>query len=49
MQAVALGEYGSLDEIRRVSRASFDMITYEPAAADPWDIPYARLRRHLSP
>jgi rhamnulokinase len=35
-QAIALGELASLDEARRVIRASFEPTVYEPAASAAW-------------
>ena len=44
MQALAVGEIGSLDQLREVVRASFDLITYEPnpATRGAWDAAYAK-------
>ncbi len=36
MQAIALGEIGSLAEARDVVRASFGPTTYEPAPSSEW-------------
>jgi len=36
VQAMALGEVGSLDEARGVVRASFEPTVYEPAHPDRW-------------
>lgn len=36
VQALALGELGSLDELRDVVRASFSPVTYEPADSPRW-------------
>lgn len=46
MQAMATGEIGSLDELRAVVRASFDLVTYEPAISQrgAWDDAYARFQ-----
>jgi rhamnulokinase len=35
-QAIALGEVGSLDEARRVIRASFEPTVYEPSSSSAW-------------
>ena len=42
MQALALGEIGSLDEGREVVRNSCEVKTYEPGPAAPWDEAYGR-------
>lgn len=42
MQAMALGEIGSLCELRAVVRASFETIGYMPEDAPAWDDAYAR-------
>ena len=42
VQAVALGELGSLDEARGVVRSSFDVARYEPQDVDRWSEAYAR-------
>ena len=43
VQAMALGEIGSLEEGRRVVRNSFDLVSYEPSGQSGWDEAYARL------
>ena len=43
MQARAMGEIGSLSDIRKVVRASSEMNRYEPADKDQWDAADARL------
>jgi rhamnulokinase len=42
VQALALGELGSLEDARRLVRASFPLTTYEPAGGDAWDDARAR-------
>jgi rhamnulokinase len=42
VQALALGQLGSLDEARELVRASFAPQLYEPRDADAWDEAYAR-------
>lgn len=42
VQAKALGRVGSLDEIRRVVRDSFELARFEPRDAGPWDEAYAK-------
>lgn len=42
MQALARGRLGTLDEVREVVRRSFDVVRYEPHAAEGWDEAYAR-------
>jgi rhamnulokinase len=42
VQAIALGEIGSIDEAREVVRASFASKLYEPSDRDVWDQAYAR-------
>lgn len=42
MQALALGYVGSLDEIRRVIRRSFDLEAYEPQETGAWEDAYGR-------
>jgi rhamnulokinase len=42
MQALALGEIGSLDEGRELVRNSCEVKTYEPGPAAPWDEAYER-------
>ena len=43
VQAMALGEIGSLSELRQVVRASFDTREYLPEKGLDWDGAYARL------
>lgn len=45
MQAVALGEVGSLDEMREVVRSSFSIEVYEPNRTPLWDDAYERFLR----
>lgn len=42
MQALALGEFASLQEARAVVRGSFEMARYEPGHPAPWDAAYER-------
>ena len=44
-QAMAVGELGSLADIREVVRNSFSLRTYEPRDTDAWEEAYARFRR----
>ncbi len=47
MQALALGDIGSLQEGRELIRNSFEVGTYEPGNAAPWDEAYGRYLRVL--
>jgi len=40
MQAIALGQIGSLAEARQVVRQSFDVTAFEPGSGDGWDAAY---------
>ena len=42
MQALALGEFSSLQEARAVVGNSFDVVHYAPGDPDPWDGAYGR-------
>jgi rhamnulokinase len=42
VQAIALGELDSIEEARRVVRASFPLTPYEPRGADAWTDAWAR-------
>jgi rhamnulokinase len=42
MQAMARGHIGTLAEAREVVRNSFELATYEPGDASPWDEAYGR-------
>jgi rhamnulokinase len=42
VQAIALGELGSLDDAREVVRRSFAPDVYEPGERAGWDEAYAR-------
>jgi rhamnulokinase len=42
IQAIAIGEIGSLAEAREIVAASFPTTTYEPGPVDDWDEAYAR-------
>ena len=44
VQALALGELGSLEEVRELVRASFPPTVYEPRAAAAWDNAYGRFQ-----
>ena len=45
VQALAIGELASIDEVRELVDRSFTTQTYEPGARAPWDDAYARLER----
>jgi rhamnulokinase len=45
VQAIALGEIGSLAEGREIVRRSFEVETYEPRDSAAWDEAYARYRK----
>jgi rhamnulokinase len=45
MQALALGHIGSLDEGREIVRNSFQVGTFEPGNAAPWEEAYGRYLR----
>jgi len=49
MQALALGEFSSLQEARNVVRRSFEMVPYEPGDPGPWDAAYARFQALVKP
>jgi rhamnulokinase len=49
VQAMALGELGSLEEARDVIRASFSPELYEPRERGPWDDAYARFSELVQP
>lgn len=42
MQALALGEFTSLQEARTVVRESFEVVHYQPGDPTPWDGAYER-------
>ena len=42
VQAMALGQIGSLEEGRQVVRNSFDVVSYEPAGGPEWEEAYGR-------
>ena len=48
VQAIGLGEVGSLDEARQVVRNSFEPAYYEPAPGQDWDAAYERLCTQLA-
>jgi rhamnulokinase len=41
-QALALGEIGSLDDIRAIVCQSFDVETFEPNPSQAWEDAYGR-------
>jgi sugar (pentulose or hexulose) kinase len=41
-QALALGEIGSLEDIRSIVCQSFDVETFQPAPSQAWDDAYSR-------
>ena len=45
VQAKAMGLVGSLNEMRKVVRDSFDVITFKPEPSDQWDQAYQRFCR----
>jgi rhamnulokinase len=47
MQAIALGQLGSLEEARAVVRKSFDVESYQPASRAGWDEAFEKLRNNL--
>lgn len=49
LQAVALGDLGSLHEAREVVRRSFDVEVYEPGPRAAWDAAYQRFEQRLQP
>ena len=49
MQAVALGEVGSLEELREIVRRSFLPRLYEPSGTSDWEEPYAQFCERLLP
>ena len=44
VQALALGQGGSVGEIRAIVRESVDIKVFEPLRADEWDQAYGRFR-----
>ena len=42
LQAVAMGDLGSLEEARQIIRRSFDVVLYEPKDRAAWDAAYER-------
>ena len=44
LQAVSLGDCGSVAEAREVIRASFEVKTFTPVNADPWDEAFAKFK-----
>jgi rhamnulokinase len=48
VQALALGELASIDEVRVLVDRSFTTRTYEPRARAPWDEAYARLEQAVA-
>ena len=49
MQALALGEFTSLQEARAVVGSSFDVAHYLPGNPDPWDCAYERFCELTTP
>jgi len=49
MQALALGEFASLQEARAVVRSSFDVVHYQPGDPAPWDAAYERFCELAAP
>lgn len=47
MQAMAIGEIGTLAELREIVRNSFETEVYEPCDSDAWDDEYARFVQML--
>ena len=45
MQAVALGELGGIEDVRRVVKNSVEVVTYEPNQTNAWNDAYERLLR----
>ena len=45
MQAMALGEIGSIKEARQIVRRSFPVRVYQPQAKEPWDDIYPQFSR----
>jgi rhamnulokinase len=45
MQAMALGEIGSIKEARQIVRRSFPVRVYQPQAKEPWDDVYPHFSR----
>lgn len=45
MQAKAMGLVGSLSEMRKIVRDSFEVIPFKPEPSDQWDIAYQRFCR----
>jgi rhamnulokinase len=48
VQAMALGELGSLDDARRIIRDSFPLPQYEPRGANEWEDASARFEEALA-
>ena len=48
MQAVALGELKTIEDVREVVRSSFEPEIYEPRNVDAWDYAYYRLLKHMT-
>jgi rhamnulokinase len=48
VQALAIGELASIDEVRELVDRSFTTHTYEPRARAPWDEAYARLEQAVA-
>jgi rhamnulokinase len=48
VQAVATGHLASLDEARQVIRRSFEVVSYEPGTAAPWDAAYEQFEKLMA-
>jgi rhamnulokinase len=48
MQAIGLGQLGSLSEARALVRASFEVEEYQPAPRGDWDAAYSKLLKLLN-
>ena len=48
MQAVALGELKTIDEVRQVVRSSETVETYEPHHSQAWEDAYGRLLQYMT-
>jgi rhamnulokinase len=49
MQALALGEFASLQEARAAVRSSFEVMHYQPGDPAPWDGAYRRFCELAAP
>ena len=48
-QALALGEFTSLEEARAVVRNSFEVMHYQPGDLAPWESAYERFCKLAAP